>query len=191
MSHPNGDSIGEWVAIQDEMARELIEAKREFFSSLENKPRIEDRQFILRAWTRALCAAVDAWSYLLKQWILSYDTEGVIKLDFGHKVIIDQHTYHLNDNGTIGVNWRTLNIVRHFKFTFNLYAKYINPGVKPEFNAGWRSFKNMVDIRNRITHPKCAADLQLSKTDEEDIVNAATWWANQMWKLLDLGERDY
>lgn len=44
-----------------------------------------------------------------------------------------------------------------------------------EDDEGWESFKKGIDVRNRITHPKRAGDLQLSQEDSHHVTAALLW----------------
>ena len=52
-----------------------------------------------------------------------------------------------------------------FRLTTKL-AQRINPDLEPRFDeAGWEKLRQALEIRNRITHPKSLADLEIAELD--------------------------
>ena len=74
---------------------------------------------------------------------------------------------------------------RNLKFVFMIYAKTIASESKPDFGGDrWRSFLKFVAIRNRITHPKCIQDWNLTDAEMTEIQIALVWYMEEIWALL-------
>lgn len=62
------------------------------------------------------------------------------------------------------------------KTVLRLYARIHGATFEPEMDAGWTALCKANDLRDRLTHPKGAASLQVSKEDCRNTIAAASQW---------------
>jgi len=56
---------------------------------------------------------------------------------------------------------------------------------------GWSHFKNSVKLRDRITHPKVTADVEISDHDLSECDMAYSWLTNLVTQRLLAEQRDF
>jgi hypothetical protein len=74
-------------------------------------------------------------------------------------------TYSVTENGDVKEQTRFISIPTMIRLTTRL-AEEFSPELKVDFGGtGWSAFREAIAIRNRVTHPKKYADLELSIED--------------------------
>ena len=115
--------------------------------------------------------------------------EGIL---FAMKRIILEHSSELNDNDIInlqeyklvGPNSESLKEVpvwkgfeENMKYTFNKYAELRTNKFKTKFDCPeWENFKECIQIRNKVTHPKNSSDLIITDEILDKVRKAYDWF---------------
>ena len=78
----------------------------------------------------------------------------------------------------------------NIKFTFPIYARAWGTFFEfdPPLNKDprWGSFCRATDIRNHLMHPKSLEDLVVSDSGLDDVLNAASWFNEQLYHLEEI-----
>ena len=102
-------------------------------------------------------------------------------------LLLKEWTFRLDDNGEIKYEKAKLSLASHLQFAFGMYAKA--GGVKyalPKGEAGWEKLRLSIRIRDRITHPKRASDLNVTQDEAKTVMAAYVWIWECQAELLKL-----
>ena len=132
-------------------------------------------QSYVRLYIRTSCVAIEGVAYSLIQVMLA---EG----SFFYKSLTIEERHILEGKmskfcGRKKIPKKNYNSTARFiVFTFNLYMKYAKKGTLLDLTGKeYQSFRKLFDIRNKITHPKTAGDLEMDKEDMLVAEEAASW----------------
>ena len=97
----------------------------------------------------------------------------------------------------LGNDWRILKDgtleKQSLRPPFLNYTAFILRALAEESNAeptffsesGWNDFKKAVEVRNRLTHPKMNADMNVSDTELTSLHEAVRWYYNAVITVLN------
>jgi hypothetical protein len=145
-----------------------------------------------QVWRRSVYRAVFSWIegvvYQMKQ--VALRTQGGLhqaKFSRAEIFFLQEETYYLKDNGK--VNTRNNNFVeigKNLRFVYSQLVKgfKLQTEIEVDQYGGWQQFKTAKEVRNRLMHPKNAADLIVSDADMESLLATKNWFDEQISKLL-------
>lgn len=82
----------------------------------------------------------------------------------------------IDQNGRAQIRPRTQTFLARVRFVLELLRKYNTRSVVPSFSdVGWRSLQNSVKVRDRLTHPKLARELDVSDDEIKELLQARDW----------------
>lgn len=139
-----------------------------------------DTPFWRRVACRSIFASIEALTNHLKQNTLLHTFGEEDFFTDAEKLALNDREYSVTDRGEVkerGARIRTLpNILLAFdSFSRVCGQKFAMP--KPE---GWESLKKAIKIRDRITHPKVAADYEISDQEFAEINKAWIWFSTTL-----------
>jgi hypothetical protein len=139
----------------------------------------EDNQFTRRAYIRSMFAMIEGSIWVLKQTVLHAPTaDGKPKrLSIAEYALLSDKSFELKNNGETKEQTKYLKLPENFKFTFNILSKSF--GIKFDLGIGstaWQNFLKAQEIRNRITHPKTAAEFEVSNAEILVCTEACSWF---------------
>lgn len=186
----NADEIAELLKAHDEMigiAQTLAEDET-LFTPPSSEPNIQPWR---RAYIRALFAYIEGITYRMKAQAFSAYTAGGAQYTREELAIILEESYSLNDKGEVVTRSIFNSTHKNVRFAFNMYARAW--GVIFILDCSdhkWASFKKAIGIRNRVTHPKTLADLNVSDEDMQILREGAYWYSrNSLELLLDIRDK--
>lgn len=144
------------------------------------KERLE-QQYSRRVYVRTLFAMIEGVTYSVKQalFVIAHNFDGSGRIKVGEMVILKGSSFDLNDKGEVQEKEKYFRIKDNLKFTVNSINHVL--GSRIDLGADtkdWSNFVNAVKIRNRITHPKELADLNISDEDLACIDSVNSWFNN-------------
>lgn len=144
------------VALIDALKGDVV-AGLDFYSSSNHSP------FSLRTYVRAFFAYVEGWAYLSKQMVLEEPILHVVAPTAKEQSILRGDRFiPLDDN---------------IKFVFAVTSKCFGSTYKLDASGReWQAFRDSIQIRNRLMHPKKPADLTLSPSEFEAAREAQLWF---------------
>jgi len=165
---PNDDDLRSAHAFRDALQEDVDRAS-------EGQAK-DDSQYARRALIRAFFGQVEGTIAFLKGRVLTKHSSGAGGLDRADLAILHEEAYGLRPNGTAVVQVRFFPLADTFCFVIRSLQR--NAGVSDKIFkscAGWTSFVVAIDIRNRLAHPKCIADLVISDDHLRSVRVAADW----------------
>jgi hypothetical protein len=147
-----------------------------------------------RAWVRTFCSQVEAFAFGTKQMLASFGEFPWIKLTPHDVLLLREQAYEITNNGEVKLKGeRFVPIQTNLKFIARIAARALEFDYQLDTNSdGWRALVATFGIRNRLVHPKAAADLIVTD-DELKVVTAAQNWFQEMhkdlWSRIDAGFR--
>lgn len=109
------------------------------------------------------------------------------RFDNAERALLAEEKYELTDTGEPKVVLQMISLARNVRFAFRCYAKAHGISFYLSVDGpGWRDFRSALRVRNRLTHPRTAADLDLSDAEIETIARAHRWLTTQYSQIVRL-----
>jgi hypothetical protein len=126
-----------------------------------------------RSYVRAVFAAVEGITHGMKRVVLHVCKHWPCRLDANEvERLMDTE---IDQRGKS--RKRFLSFRDNITFVFRMFAKVHGFDCEADFRCkGWSALLEAAEIRNRVTHPKCSRDLDLSDDDLAKIREAAEWY---------------
>jgi len=152
----------------------------------------EDTGFFRRAYVRAWFASIEGTCFVLKQKALELlashlaeqNKRGVINVPAADFMFLDETDFQLGDDGNIKPRSARIRTLPNVLYTFQSIAKQIESTHTLSKGNGWQAFQEAVNIRDRITHPKTGASLDITDEDLETIRRADHWFRGELNAIL-------
>src|SRR2546421_5319446 len=147
---------------------------------------MQSSAFGRRAYVRAMFAYVEGTIFSLKQVALIDADEAGINLTRAELSFLLEESYQLTDTGKAEARHNYgVRLAPNIRFVFNLVARIYNLAYELKVNdSGWSSFREALEIRNRLTHPKTAADTVVSHNDFLLASQAFIWFQRNYTVLI-------
>ncbi len=147
----------------------------------------KDNQFWRRTYIRTVSAFIEAITFHFKRLILNGYDKGVVDFNSAELALLREESYELNDKGDATKQQRFIPIAKNFRFVCKAFARYKQSSYKLKVDdSGWGAFKNFIEIRNRLMHPKTALDLDISDIAMKSAEKAFVWFGDISKELLKL-----
>jgi hypothetical protein len=132
-----------------------------------------DNQGARRNYVRAVFAAIEGSTYGLKRMILMVWNYRQPKLEPGELEYVIETRFDKH-----GKSKRYfLPFADNVRLSFDVFAKVNGLSSTADYGGnGWKSLRDAAEIRNRLTHPKCSADLEVSYEDLLTVQAASLWY---------------
>jgi hypothetical protein len=139
-----------------------------------------ESQFWRRSLIRADFAYLEAICFQLKRLCL---TETIIKnaeisIDFStaELSLLKEETYNIDDNGRAQSSKSKIRTADNLLFAIKMVAKLTSTDVDIDKSSKeWSDFKAAIKIRDRITHPKTALDIEISDNEIRNLQTSIHW----------------
>jgi len=142
-----------------------------------------DNQITRRDMIRTAFAAIEGLVWIFREEIVD-TAESTYGLEDDERSILRERQLAVSDQGKITVQSRCLPLTTTIRFVARI-ASRINGFEHFEFGGTeWDNFRRAIVVRNRITHPKSANDLFVSKADVEQVTNALFWFLGKHVEVL-------
>jgi hypothetical protein len=70
-------------------------------------------------------------------------------------------------------------------FSLQIYAKNHGAAFQVDRStSGWRALRDAMRLRDKVTHPKSSASLEVSEDDVEVLKQASQWWQETLMSLF-------
>jgi len=176
--------------------------------------RSDDSQRNRRAYVRTTFAAIEALAHLLRVKVMQYleldiqckasnalrhdkrskdhDVHRIewakTKTDIPEYYLLREESHRLDDTGRVRAQFSRFPFAQHVAFSIRMYAKHWGWMESDHFfsDSRWGDFRNAVRIRNRITHPKELADIELSDDDMDVVHRAENWFQEAFHQMVNI-----
>lgn len=140
-----------------------------------------DQQTIRRMYIRLFISQVEGIIATMKSEALEWPS-----LSLGEQVSLNEASYDVADNGAVVQRPNFPKFLNNVRFAFQIYAKSQDITCDPDYGGqGWEHFREAVNIRNRLTHPKRVQDMTISDTEMSAVDAAHNWFVETYRKLLN------
>jgi hypothetical protein len=103
-----------------------------------------------------------------------------------HTGFLGDYKYQLNDKGEIKKTVAFIPFETNLIYTFKEASETYFSSYKIDKNkTGWKVMMRAKKIRNRITHPKSAAEMEINDSEIQFVIEAANWFESAVNELLD------
>lgn len=129
-----------------------------------------------RGLVRTLIAAVEGLTWIYREHVTGI-AETMEALTDQERQVLAEAAYFVSEDGKISMQRRSISVTAMIRFITRIAARAA-PGNEPDFgDEGWANLKQTFEIRNRITHPKVEADLEISSDDVSRALSAFFWFS--------------
>ncbi|WP_374406745.1 hypothetical protein [Pelagerythrobacter sp.] len=144
------------------------------FASMHRRE-LHDSQASRRDLVRTSFAAIEGFVWIFREHIVEA-ADSTYGLTEEESQVLAENSYQVNDQGRINAQPKFLPMLSQVRLIARIAAR-IAPEAEIDFSGSdWKSMREAVRVRNRITHPKTTADLELSKGDVDRSVSAFFWF---------------
>ena len=172
------DQLALHQAMEDVLRQDLLDCEK--LAKGDNKTDSGKRAFV-----RSVFAMIEGSVFNLKQMALALSKHGRGGFPQAESVMLEEVSYELDDKGDVKSQIKFIPLPKNIKFAFAAAARAFRVTYELKVDdAGWNSFKEALEIRNHITHPKTSEHLQLSDKDIEVASNAAQWFLRTQRELI-------
>lgn len=103
----------------------------------------------------------------------------------GDVAILKGESYDLRDNGKVSVRRKHWPIESRVRFAFAKFEAALESDSALDVSGeGWSSFREAVEVRNRLTHPTYVADLTVSHQEVALVEKAHEWFKGSFQEVL-------
>ena len=142
-------------------------------------------QYLARTVLKGHLALIEAMIFQLKQITLSITDDKLSDLLEPEEVLaLKDKSYEVQSNGKVKLRPKHHNFIANLTFTFSVFAKIFAPEYKINKSNGWSDLLEVVEIRNRMTHPKNSDSLTVSQEEWKKLVRSATWFNIEVNELM-------
>ena len=145
---------------------------QEHISKLESDDSATNR----RGLVRTLIAAVEGLTWIYREHVLDIADTLEVLTDQERQVLAEA-SYFVSEDGRVSVQRRSISVTAMIRLITRT-ATRASRGNQPNFgDEGWADLKHTFEVRNRITHPKVEADLEISSSDVGRTQSAFFWFS--------------
>jgi hypothetical protein len=140
----------------------------------------QSSQFARRTLIRTAFACVEAYISIERRLLLESEALGVIKLDQPLQAVLRGESYDIQDDGQVHVGVaRFPRGRRMLRFVLVTTATAYGLVPAPDFGTrGWQALVEAWAVRNRLTHPRTAADLVVSDSELQAVNEGYLWFSD-------------
>lgn len=141
-----------------------------------------------RGLIRAIFAYIEGNIFKIKEEIVieeSHKQDPTLEIE--EIILLKEKTPYINDRGKVKSTAKYNELSANIKFTLNCYAKSAQINHSLDLNGlEWKCIIESIAVRNRITHPKNASELEIS---EDELVKAFISYMYFKKVIIDLFEK--
>lgn len=170
------------VGFEREFVRTLL---MDVTSTLEQYERSDkDEGSNRRGLIRNIHAAIEgvAWAYRGHVQMVSKSMDMLTEHE---NVALSEIVIQVTDQGKISTQPRFISLIAMVRLITRIAIR-INPTLSAGFETSdWENFRSSVLVRNRLTHPKCSSDLQVSDAEIAGTIDAFFWFMDLALRAME------
>jgi hypothetical protein len=137
----------------------------------------DDSQFHRRAFVRSLFAMIEGTIHVIKFVSLHAASIRPKMFSLGEFTLLKEQSYSINGKGEAYAQKKFVRTEDNLKFVVRCLNRFVPRQVDLAVGGeDWNNFCEAIKIRNRITHPRAAADLHVSDEETELMKNVQGWF---------------
>jgi hypothetical protein len=144
-----------------------------------------DSDFGRRTLVRAVFALVEGTLSSMRVRVQGHAASGAAALSDSERLALREAAPQVDDRGEVVDRPQFVPLASAVRLTLRLYARVFGCQREPDYSgSGWQAFRSAVDIRNRLTHPRGLADLEVSDVHLVAVNAAYDWFLASTAALL-------
>ncbi len=145
----------------------------------------DQSQQVRREIIRTLFAAIEGFAWLYREHIVEA-ANTMESLEPKEKIALSELSYQVTEQGTINSQQRYISMLAAFRLITRIAAR-ISPELNIRFDTGeWNQLRKAIDVRNRISHPKKRADLEIDDQDLALAQRAFLWLLDTVMSAMEV-----
>lgn len=141
----------------------------------------------VRSYVRSVFSCIEGFVYVLKQFALRYDKDGVLYSREEKAFLVEiEMDPRIDDNGKLRMNNVRISFIANVRFAFSMIQKIDKDKIPDISNSLISSLKKAVKIRDRLTHPKNQYCLLIKDTDLQIVREAYTLFMSEADQIVDV-----
>lgn len=147
-------------------------------------------EFSTRTMVRTMAAEFETRIFLLGEFLIELHQTGKDSFQLTHEELhaLKSESISIRRNGELTTSQRFFPFQERMLFVLKVAARLINPEGAPDMqNKNWPSVAKFISIRNRLTHPKTLADLEVTEEEIDDLNRAQDWIRESLHGLFNKG----
>lgn len=145
----------------------------------------DESGFYRRALTRTVCALAEGFGSIMRKHALTL-IDGNGRLDAGRFAVLRGVTYRATDDGEIEEAQLRTPTLKNICVAFRWYAEaWGSPHRLDKDCEGWQALNKTFEIRDRITHPEQASDLEITDSEALVVKKAYCYLLSSLMHLYD------
>ena len=149
----------------------------------ENYLKNNNSQFAKRAYIRSTFAYMEGTIWLFKQLIVQtvFQSKAVTNplrlLSIAELGLLSDVSYDLKDNGESYEQQKFLPISKNLRFTVSIMNRFTRGSIDLQTDSKtWDHFNKTIKVRNRITHPKNAGEIDITDEEIQHATEVCNWF---------------
>jgi hypothetical protein len=149
----------------------------------ENYLKNNDSQFARRTYIRSVFAYMEGTIWLLKQLIIQtvFQSKAVTNplqlLSLAELALLSDVSYDLKDNGEPYEQPKFLPTSKNLRLTVSVLNRFTGGSIDLQTNSTtWNRFNQTIQVRNRITHPKNAGEIDITNEENQHAIEVCNWF---------------
>ena len=144
-------------------------------------------QYTRRVFVRTALASIENFIYVIKILTLQYSQITDANFSLSELALLKEESYELSNRGKAQVRPKFLRLLDNFRFAASCLTKTFGSDFKLDVEGeGWRCFRELVEIRHRITHPKPGRSLEITNEDMQICGKGMNWFWDNAKILFDI-----
>lgn len=134
-----------------------------------------------RSFVRAALAAIEGICSTARSLLLALCDMGAFELSAGEKSILSEVTPNLSRTGEVEERPYYPPTEARVRHLFHTALRQYYPNYKVDVSCeGWQRFKQAIEKRHGLMHPRCLSDLLVSDADIEHLELALEWFVEEL-----------
>jgi hypothetical protein len=170
---------------RQESLHEMIQALSEDLLKSQKQMRRHRTNFWRRAFVRSALSYVDGVCSTIKHKTLLAETHKLPdEIRVGQLAALLGETYLVTEGGEVRAREFIIPAKHSIAFCLRSYAEALGADFKLDrSSSGWAALLKAVDVRNRITHPKHLADIEVSHDELDTISIGVRWFGDRVSEI--------
>lgn len=130
-----------------------------------------------RSAVRAVFAFIDGCQDFIRRYVCDQAQIYSHAYSISELAVLHEETPYVDERGNVKVRPLRVPLITSIKVLVKLLEKNADAQHEVDLtHPGFSALQHSVEVRNRIVHPKCAADLDVSQTELQDVRAAFAWY---------------
>jgi len=143
-----------------------------------------ENEVIRRIVIRSIFSIFEGMCFRFKVTALLVGKKRGIEFSAEDRAMIEEETYYLDDKGEAKTKQYYPTFKSNIQFAFNILARVYGSGFKLDLGGQeWEIFREAIEIRHKITHPKDPLHLKVPKEEFDKVIRSYDWFLSNMRKL--------